>query len=525
MPPSDDPAYLGPDPDCWSEGFDFHTCCYADPRHAQWCWDLVYTPERCCGTELAQKFNEAYAEHIAQSNRFQWPQGNTVFLGLWVFLSLPAILRLLLTDKGNSEMPRSGGSQLLREALELRILATCGLVGFHFGCFGNAKTPYLQFVDATFMTNTDIFYIVSTYLVFCRGPNPCSAGDALIDFGTGILRRLQRTVPVLLLTHLLPWNVFPTDTLNVFLGDTWPFVVEFVCIAFVRCFLGLACVLGVSSAAAAALATLVGCMWRFHQHQILRKAFIDLGKGEEMGLMIHKSIFGTRLPLCLVTVLLTMCLNKARNTTLRTPTKIHSVQSRRITSWFLAICGLIVTGLMEQRWGIYSNKNPTADLSPWWLFPYLTKLPLLLGCLFVLELGEHQRIASEQVSIPSWLVRIESWTLAVNSMKLHWLFAKAQVKLLPKENDLTVLALLFHWPAAVLWSVFAAAILTWVQQPYGDILKWLLQKSETALKAKRNLWRLVLGTILTLPTGVLIQQAVKNACGDAVETGSCLVDR
>eukprot|EP00928_Gymnodinium_smaydae_P048192 TRINITY_DN32210_c0_g1_i1.p1 TRINITY_DN32210_c0_g1~~TRINITY_DN32210_c0_g1_i1.p1 ORF type:complete len:440 (+),score=80.72 TRINITY_DN32210_c0_g1_i1:706-2025(+) len=381
-------------------------------------------------------------------------------------------------------------------ASALRVLATAAIVAWHSlascgpkrDCKGinlqsDAST---QFLSSFLVVHTDIFFVLTAYLVTV-GRCGTEAGrplrSALVDRSAAVLRRVARTAPVLLVAQCLKAEslrhvlalAWPGLVLGIrFPGavsiPSWPFGIELVCLAVVEALRLVSEVFGDTSAMAAAAALLAACLERRRSNEfILAREGIE-PRGWHLA---HVAIGAHRLPLCLASVLLTLLLSSrlradgaaaaatasgCASSAIRLPRRMVS-QLLLPAAWLGLLCGLCATATMEWFW----NMGPRTVL-PYWAYPFPVKLPLVVGCILLLEASRRCSAASSAVSFVSALERRSLAVLVIHQ------FVETRISdwLPPHAWELRLyLAML---PAQLSWSLLAAVGLTWVADPLRNVL-------------------------------------------------------
>lgn len=492
------------DPACWNGAYTYQGCCM---KHRRWfversgCFDYEYTFERCCGGHSGVAFFELRHRLAAVHAAFSTVRGP------WLcFLVLSICARICKTEthiggatgQGKCDMACMRRAVNVPAATSLRVLAMCGIVAVHSSALVGMRAdgttqdmresePLLNFASSLFVVHTDIFFVLSAYLSAVSveqrklPPAPSRAAQlqaAVLEAAAGVLRRVTRTAPTFLLAASLR-----TGSLEAFLrglrtedvlGVVWPFGVDLLCFMVVRMLLLLSAVAGEVVGGAVVISLLAACAER------RRKAGPHLGGRHPLAPDVwhrgHLSMFGHRLPLALATLLLLRLLRLLRPVCGRHRGQVSSVYNYRpqcvhlgwAITWMMLWLGIIFAAVAEWCW-VYGPR----PLLPWWSYPFVVKLPLVLGCVLLLEESYRAAVVPQRGRGGSSPIFEALDKLSLGVLVLHWKVEDFVVLSVP-FHDRSFVMLLFQMPAVLFWSCLAAALLQWVELPLRHLLDALL---------------------------------------------------
>lgn len=584
------------DETCWIEPYDFHACC--EGYHGWFpradCFDGHYTFERCCGGHVAVTMFGARQ----RLKRFGYGIAHVIFGGrpLIIIAALSVIVRILrrfcnrylVASAQRPQSPSLGRGIRVPAAGLLRIFATCGIVAWHsLGNCGFSRTcdvdmmetadPPRQVVSSLFLVQTDIFFVLSSYLAtagaLCRARDSPPLRHVFADGAAAVLRRVVRTAPAIVVAasagYMQVGPFFAESWPGHFFGvtwpygkpKTWPFGVELLCLAAVEALLALGSVAGMPVSLATSAALLGACLERRHRAGAANGCKDPLSPN--VWFSAHLAIGGHRLPLCFATVLLTILVHArpqrtgllagnpldgkveqcpegisdaqpptqsdvfCADTRAANPKPADSKQtspktaspkpaakksagkkgkgfaasdvvcfdhnahaaianlepattagicaesisgiSREVSMagmflpfvWVVALAGILATALLEWCW----NYGPRVVL-PWWIYPFPVKLPLIVGCVLLLETSRRAAVAGAAV-VPDWLPVIERRSLGV--LVMHEFVETVWLQSIPNyKRDQPMFW--FELPGVLVWSYAAASLLLCLEEPFRQSL-------------------------------------------------------
>jgi len=257
---------------------------------------------------------------------------------------------------------------------------------------------------------------------------------------------------------------------------SWPFGVELLCLVVIRALMLLSQLAGNSVAAATAAAILAACLERRRQHGPKTGA-LRLG-GHRAWHIAHVSLVSHRLPICLTAMLLTLMLR-----IVQLPGQGFAFADDRLqqaatacllaAAWAAAAFGIVVTTALEWCWTFGPR-----ELIPWWLYPFPIKLPLVFGCVLLLEIS--RRCASSAAGPPSKInssgasdARQAGGSRSATEIVLELLERRSLGVLVMHEfvefvvvhnlhpHKRTLAMFWFELPAVLVWSYIVASVFVW----------------------------------------------------------------
>jgi len=417
-----------------------------------------------------------------------------------------------------------------------------------------------QALSSLLVVQTDVFFVLSAYLTVVghlhekaqvEGSGKTSACapamlDAVTDAAAAVLRRVVRTAPMFVLAASLDarntvayllyscWpDIISGVTWPYGKPFTWPFAVDLLCLSTVRVLLAVDALFGEASTVAATVVLLASCLERRRRHGPLG---FDAGSWH----LAHLALGAHRLPLHLVTLLLTLALARCgRRARLSRPAApaAHAVANGTVVTgattfngwpglaaladsaamflaWFLAAVGVVTTAAIEWCWRFGPRK-----VLPWWIYPFPAKLPLLVGCVLLLEASRCRAEAElpdrGEPAVQAALGLLERRSLAV--LVSHEIVEMLLVQWLPGHTrDLRMF--FFQLPSLLFCSFSVASVLTWVEEPVRSFLERGLRRLHSSARgsgpcAPRWRGRVALGLLL-LPAGGCTALAFSRTCGE-----------
>lgn len=541
------------DTSCWSGPFNYWKCCeqYALWSPASECFDTIYTFERCCGTS-------AKVALFALNRKLGRMQVLlSMCYGAWLpGIMLSACVRMVWSGgsayrKGGREdidgqLTHAGRKLVVPAAATLRILAVTAIVSWHSVGLcgwsrycGDGSFSSLQELASSFLVvYTDVFFVLSTYLTVVGtleqapvvGVNRIYAAG--VDTATAILRRVVRTAPTFLCVACLSHGTFGSFLNDLQLGNvlgvtwphgnpkSWPFGVELLCLVATRTLLFLIAIAGEMVGISCAVVLLAICLKRRHfvggHHHMVRSSEPEAWHAS------HVALGGHRLPLCLSTLLLTWMLRHASSATRdarRADDEVRDdgfralwcndsfARAASVVAWMGALVGITLSGAVEWCWS-YGPRF----IVPWWVYPFPAKLPLVLGCVLLLEQSRNAVVGRpgtiERTTTSRVILALERRSLAV--VVLHELVESRMLPLLPWHvRDFSMF--LYQLPSVLFWCYVAASVLVWAEAPFRDALNTLL----CVPSRLRPQWaRVVVAGLLVLCAGAITAVALHMVCGE-----------
>eukprot|EP00928_Gymnodinium_smaydae_P056512 TRINITY_DN39882_c0_g1_i1.p1 TRINITY_DN39882_c0_g1~~TRINITY_DN39882_c0_g1_i1.p1 ORF type:complete len:612 (+),score=43.18 TRINITY_DN39882_c0_g1_i1:130-1965(+) len=452
-------------------GYSYEACCINGDN----CWDAVYTVDRCCGSQVALNMlarsvrEDAYTlwSRLLTRVKKRIPEMAPCF---WLVLFVPAIL-----FRANGEdMRHISTGQEVPLARELKVWATLGITVYHhlhgsslataanFGGLrelpSSASFTLLICCGNTFM---DLFFIVTTYLVASRPLPSFSSGQLsmlLEQPALAVLRRFARTTPCFAFATAL--RLVPTrqHILQEFLlpsARIWPFAHELLCYAAMQLMRSVLALCGFVPCLAVASVILALC----HQNRLDRGA--NFPATHFTWWQAYTSVTMLYLPLCLLTFIVTRVLGAS------------GTWKRSLLPHAAAVLGFLFRGFVEWCW-IYGPRS----LVPWWSYPFLFRLPFMVGIVWLLEASRglvHTEKATERSTSPL----VSYFYSSVDAYSVNYLLLEVIARYFVADmisagkglEGMTeacedILSFMFALPAHWFWLHVASAALYWGQNPY-----------------------------------------------------------
>uniref|UniRef100_A0A7S4VB11 Uncharacterized protein n=1 Tax=Alexandrium monilatum TaxID=311494 RepID=A0A7S4VB11_9DINO len=493
---------------CWSGDMTFSGCCL---RSDDMCFSSASGRERCCRQPALQ-----FAGDCA---RWLRDEGLPAVAGrlrgslLWVLA--PAVCGALWGSWASCPAgPACAPGATIPAASLLRVMGTLGAMAWH-----HCWRPYLEenrlgtfrtWLLCLFNVQCDLFFVRAGYLAGSRPPPRrdalCSravcARAAAAGAALGVLRRAARTAPAAFVTPYAvsalasgtlagpPLAEIAAHAAAQLVPHDWPLGVELVCFSAVQVLMVLTEVAGEAAGLSSTAALLAACLqWR------ARSGPLPLRRWHQG----YRSIPSHRLPTSLATLLATRLLRLAWP---EPPGGSPEPGARGGAAlgallWGAAGLGMLFAATCE--WLVQSGIHFL--LMPWWFYPFLAKVPLVLGCVLILERsrrtagrpdGAPPRGKPARTAAVAWLERL-SWPAMCCHNDLR---AYMRRELLPVRYDLEIL--LFTLFGLVSWSYAVGALVLWVGAPYERFLqRSLLALQPPAAAAGWWAWAVSAGLVLS----------------------------
>jgi len=184
-------------------------------------------------------------------------------------------------------------------------------------------------------------------------------------------------------------------------------------------------------------------------------------------------------------------------------------------AWILAVAGIIVSGAVEWCW-----RYGPRIVMPWWIYPFPAKLPLVVGCVILLEQSRRAAAAaglrrpSEGFLMSHGAVgALERRSLAV--LVIHELVETRVLGILPlHERDFSMF--IFQLPSVLFWCYGAASVIVWAEAPFRQALEELLGAARLAALGSRSSWPRpgIVAMLLVLCTGGVAAAGFHLVCGE-----------
>eukprot|EP00434_Breviolum_minutum_P010509 symbB.v1.2.009270.t1/scaffold584.1/size184464/5 len=452
------------DPQCWMYSVNYEMCC-RNHYSSSFCWgDPEYPFERCCMPKIGTRVQVLFSELRG-------------FLATNWLQQLLILAALLLGGVQSCSSSKTGPEQERRRQLsavpQLRLLAMVWIAGFHiWNLLEPLYTPAgssddLRFLQALAVVHTDVFFVVSSYLIATRPGKAATFRIASLRVSAKVLHRAVRLAVPAAVAHLLMSTICPalpwSDSAAI-----WPLCHEFLCYTLLEALTAFPARSGNSIM----VLLLALC---FHRHRSAPALSWQVG---------HRVLDIHRIPLCLEVALLAKGLQAVRPCWQWLP----SLPLQGPLLWVLFFLGALTTATLE--WCLIAGPLVAVPLS---LFPLHGKLPLLIGAVLLLEHSNfHATVASST----------QEATLSDVLGKFVLPFMLVHVYMLPSNPERMV-------PGAPvlleqLWlllgaCVFPAFLVHTVQQPFQRLLSDAVDGAVAFARAS-TLWLLAVGLAALLST-------------------------
>jgi len=479
--------------ECWHDAFTFETCCV---QYNQQCFDAHHSFEHCCGAYYTLSFVAArlWSAFVSAAT---WPYWSWV-----LFMSVPALPAVYCSIVGllgghsdsarsEAEIEQQRPPQIVEgwssRAAAVRVFATVGVMVFHMvgypwyvmstlgvlGVYGQG--PLHSLLMSLSVVSVNVFFILSTFLAasLLAAGSEDVGGAKWMEFlrrnltqtALALLRRVVRSTPTFLVTAPVVFRSLGGLTMTeIVLGPAWPFACEFVCYAIVQVLLLFERLMGEATGVALTVSALAVCV-----HKRV-EAGSDWPRSSKQWQHAHAAVAANRLPLCLMVLLLTKLLRRARLT--RTGRDAHGWQKVLHSQSFIsrvaavlgpamAIVGFLATGFAEWCW-VHGPRS----LLPVYSYPCLINLPLVLGLVPFLEAGSHQPASAGSWHVPL-LRAVEPWCLP--ALQVHHpinMALRGREGLRWPKTLLTSWFLVGHAPLLFGWTLAASWLVACVRRPF-----------------------------------------------------------
>lgn len=486
------------DESCWGGGYTHELCCVLKEVD---CWDGVFTAARCCEVE-EEEVKTALQEEVRTALQplevrtalqpllllVEWAQyflESTFHSGLFVCLPAVCLGVVSLLSERIKSTRNYRSEAVVPAACALRVIAVASVLAFHYMDDllppSTEPQPLRSYMLSLRVVLHDIFFVLSAF--FTAGeitedsPQTWTSKmlSASVRESSALLRRVVRTIPPVVVVTMVVmdgmsiWSVFTSG---------WLLDVDFVCYVVLCVLRGTARVFGEKPRMAIVVALFALCMAEQTPAWPLQS--------ESVSSFPHQSVTRVQLPICLTTIMFVHLFRKFSCHT------VGEEVSGMGAPWIVAIIGIVITSFLEWFWVLGSFAA-----MPRWSYPIVTKLPLILGCVVLLE---RSRQMVQQHSEP-WkstiLSHLDSYSWS--SMAAHTHFRASVIKYLwhPTPLQLELVNVFYLLPSHVFWSFATGSVLFWMQEPYSRAMLFLLETAgNNACDNNRRWVRFLLSTAL-----------------------------